>query len=250
MKTHKYLSSLLLFLALVFVAEAQDATEIIRKSEERARGKTLQAEITMQIIRPDWSREMSLKSWGKGTEYALVLVTAPARDKGTANLKREKELWNWLPSIDRTIKLPPSMMSQSWMGSDFTNDDMIREFSIVYDYNHKILGDSVIEGRTCYKIQMIPKEDAAVVWGKVHLFIDKQDLLQLRGEYFDEDGYLINVMQSSNIKQLGGRTIPTRMEMIPVEEEGHKTVLIYNNMVFDEEIPDQFFTIQNMKKVR
>lgn len=250
MNHHRHLIPLLFFLAFALGLQAQDATEIIRKSEERARGKSLQADITMQIIRPEWTREMSLKSWGKGTEYALVLVTAPARDKGTANLKREKELWNWVPSIDRTIKLPPSMMSQSWMGSDFTNDDMIREFSIVYDYRHKILGDSVIEGRNCYKIEMIPKEDAAVVWGKVYLWIDKLDLLQMRGEYYDEDGALINVMQSSDIRQIGGRTIPTRMEMIPVEEKGHKTVLIYHNMVFDADIPDQFFTIQNMKKVR
>ena len=250
MKTHKYFTGIIFFLALAFQAWGQDATQIIRESEERARGKSLQADFTMQIVRPDWSREMSLKSWGKGPDYALVLVTAPARDKGTANLKRQKELWNWVPSIDRTIKLPPSMMSQSWMGSDFTNDDIIREFSIVYDYTHKVLGSKVIEGRDCYQIEMIPKEDAAVVWGKVHLWIDKKDYLQLRGEYFDEDGDLVNVMQASDIRQLGGRTLPTRMEMIPVEKKGHKTVLIYNNMVFDADISDQFFTVQNMKRVR
>lgn len=250
MKPSTLILSLLALVLSAIGSYAQNPSDILLESEKRARGETLKAEMVMQIIRPEWTREMSMKTWGKGTEYALVLVTGPARDKGTANLKREKELWNWMPSIDRSIKLPPSMMSQSWMGSDFTNDDIVREFSIVYDYDHTLLKDSVIEGRDCYKIQLVPKEEAAVVWGKVYLWVDKADYLQLRGEYYDEDGYLINVLQASDIKKFGNRNVPTRIEMIPIEEEGNKTVMIYNSMIFDEPIPDNFFTIQNMKRVR
>jgi outer membrane lipoprotein-sorting protein len=232
-------------------AFAQDAKEIIRESEKRFRGITsLEAEVTMTIVRPKWTREMSMKSWSKGSDYALILITGPERDKGTANLKRGREVWNWMPRIERSIKLPPSMMSQSWMGSDFTNDDLVREFSIVEDYTHKLGQDSVIEGKTCWKIILTPKEDAAVVWGKVVMFVSHEDYLQLRSEFYDEEGYLINIMQGSEIEARDGRQIVTKMEMIPVEEEGQKTVLKYGAMKFDQDIPDSFFSIQNMKKVR
>ena len=142
------------------------------------------------------------------------------------------------------------MMSQSWMGSDFTNEDLVRENSIITDYSHALLQDSVIDGRSCYKLQLIPKEDASVIWGKIHLWIDKQDYLQLRTEFYDEDMYLINVMQASEIKLMGGRTFATKLEMIPVEEEGQKTVMVYDNIIFDKKLPDSFFSQQNMKRVR
>jgi len=230
---------------------AQDATEIIRKAEEKFRGvKSSQSEMTMTIVRPTWTRTISLKSWSKGSDYALILVTAPARDKGTVFLKVKKEVWNWMPSIDRTIKLPPSMMSQSWMGSDFTNDDLVRENTLSEDYEHKLLGEEVIDGYECYKIELTPKEGAAVVWGKILMWISKKEYLQLKAEFYDEDGYLVNVMKGSNVKELGGRLLPTRLEMIPVEEEGHKTIMEYHNIVFDQPISDRFFTVQNMKRVR
>lgn len=233
------------------IAVGQDAKEIVKKAEEKLRGvNSSQANITMQIIRPTWTREMSLKSWSKGNDYALILVTAPARDKGTANLKVKKEVWSWMPSIDRTIKLPPSMMSQSWMGSDFTNDDLVRENTLSEDYTHQLLGEEVIEGRDCYKIQLTPKEDAAVVWGKIIIWIGKKEYLQLKAEFYDEDDYLVNVMKGSDVRDIGGKILAGKMEMIPVEEEGHKTVLIYNDIVFDQPVSDRFFTIQNMKRVR
>jgi hypothetical protein len=140
MRTIKLLSSLLIFvlgLASLSAQENLDAKTIIQRSDEKLKGKTNTAELKMTIVRPSWTREMTMKSWSKGTDYSLILVTAPARDKGTAFLKRDKEIWNWQPTIDRTIKLPPSMMMQSWMGSDFTNDDLVRESSMVEDYTHK-----------------------------------------------------------------------------------------------------------------
>jgi len=203
-------------LLIAITANAQDAKEIVRKADEKARGNSSRGELTMKIVRPSWTREMSLKIWSKGTDLALVLVTAPARDKGTASLKRKKEIWNWQPSIDRVIKLPPSMMMQSWMGSDFTNDDLVKESSIVNDYTQKIIKDSTIDGRPCWKIELTPKPDAPVVWGKVYTWIDKKDYIEMRNEFYDEDGQLVNTMLSSGIKLMGGEMLASHMEMIPV----------------------------------
>ncbi|MCB2200711.1 outer membrane lipoprotein-sorting protein [bacterium] len=238
-------------LFVAFAAMAQpDAKEIVRKADEHLRGQTNKAEMTMRLERPDWSREISMKSWAKGTQQALILITAPARDEGTTFLKRGNEVWNWVPAVEKVIKIPPSMMMQSWMGSDFTNDDLVKESSIVEDYQHTLLGDTTIADRDCWKIQMIPKEEAAVVWGKVLLWVDKQDDLQLRVEYFDEDEELINVMEMSDIKMMGGRLIPARMEMSPVDEPGNKTILTYQSLDFNIKIKDNFFSEQNMKRVR
>lgn len=246
-----YLFTLLSMVLLAGPAFGQSAKDIIRQAENTRRGiESSQAEMTMTIVRPDWTREMSMKSWSKGDDYALMLVTAPARDAGMATLKRGNEVWNWVPRIERTIKLPRSMMSQSWMGSDFTNNDLVQEVSIIDDYDHRIVKDSTVEGRSCWKIELIPHEDAAVVWGKIYAWIDKADYLTLRNEFYDEDGYLINVMQSSNIQKMGGRTFATKLEMIPVEEEGHKTVLQYQNIQFDVAMDDDFFSVQNMKRLR
>lgn len=230
---------------------SQTALEIIKTADDRARGITSsQGEMKMTIIRPTWKREVSIKSWSKGKDYSLMLIIAPARDKGAAFLKRENEIWNWQPTIDRAIKLPPSMMMQSWMGSDFTNDDLVRESSVVIDYTHKLLGEEMIEGRNCYKIELTPKPDAPVVWGKVISWISKDDYLQLKTEFYDEDGYLVNTMYGKEVKMIGGRLLPTRLEMIPAEEEGKMTVVEQIDIVFDEPIDESFFSIQNMKRVR
>ncbi len=244
------------YLLLVFtvlsalVSYGQSAKEIIDKANERMQGESNAAEMQMQIVRPSWTREISMKSWARGNDYSLVLITAPARDQGAAFLKREKELWNWQPTIDRVIKMPPSMMMQSWMGSDFTNDDLVKESSIVEDYEHEILKDTVIGGYKAWKILMTPKEDAAVVWGKIEAYIDQGDYLQLLFKYYDEDEYLINTMVLSEMKEMDGRVVPTRMEMIPAENPDQKTVIIYKSLDFNTDIKTDFFSIQNMKRVR
>ncbi len=243
-------TSIVIALLLSLSSFGQTAKEIIQKVDELQRGESSYIEMTIITERPKWSREMSMKSWSKGTDLGLVLITSPAKYRGTVMLKRGKEVWNWIPSIERSIKLPPSMMMQSWMGTDFTNDDLVRQSSIVEDYTHKIVGDSLIEGRNCKKIILIPKEDAPVVWGEVRLWIDIQDYLQLKAEFYDEDGYLINVMNSSDVKEFGGRKLPTRMEMIPVEKEGQKTILVTNLAKFDIPVEEQFFSTQNMRKVQ
>ena len=243
---------LLLFpLLFIFrIISAQDARDIVKRADEKARGKTSASMITIQTIRPGWTREMTVKSWTKGNDYVVILVTAPAKEKGVVFLKRDKEVWNWVPSIERNIKMPPSMMSQSWMGTDFTNDDLVKESSILEDYDHTITGDTTIDGRSCYSIRLIPKPSAAVVWGKVQMCIDKKDYLMLHVEYFDEDGSLINTMHCGDIRMLGGRLLPARMEMVPSEKKGNKTVLIYSSLSFDQPIEDSFFTVQNMTLVK
>lgn len=242
-----------IFIALILnglYSFAQDPKEIIKKAEDKLRGNSSYTELTIKIIRPDWTREMESKTWALGRDYSLILLTAPARDKGTVFLKRNKEIWNWMPSIERTIKLPPSMMMQSWMGSDLTNDDLVRESSIIEDYNHKLLPDASIDGIPCYAIELIPKEDAAVVWGKIISYISKDNYLQLKTEFYDEDNFLVNTMHGTNIKTIGGRTLPTKMEIIPADKEGHKTVMEYKDMKFDIDISNDFFSVQNMKRVR
>lgn len=142
------------------------------------------------------------------------------------------------------------MMMQSWMGSDFTNDDLIKESSIVEDYTHSIVGDSTILGREVYKIQLIPKPESAVVWGKIYSWIDKKDFIELRTEMYDEDGYLINEVRFSDIKSLGGRMLPAKMEYIPVDKPGNKTVVEYSDVEYNIPITEDFFSLQNMKRVR
>ena len=204
----------------------------------------------MTIERPSWSHTISMKSWALGNEYSLIYVTAPAKEKGQVFLKRKNEMWNWIPSIERMIKIPPSMMMQSWMGSDFTNDDLVKESSIVKDYTHKLLGEERIQDFDCYKIELIPTEEAPVVWGKMIMWISKQDKLWLKAEYYDEDGFLVNYEILSDVKMMDDRIIPCRMEMIPADKEGHKTIMIFENTDFDVPLKEDFFSIQNMKKIK
>lgn len=240
----------LTFLSLASTAQTADIKEIVKKADEKLRGTSSIGEVTMTIQRPSWERTLSMKNWTLGTEYSLILITAPAKEKGQVFLKRESEMWNWLPSIDRMIKIPPSMMMQSWMGSDFTNDDLVKESSIVKDYTHKLVGEETIENYPCYKVELIPLEDAPVVWGKIYMWISQDEFLWLKAEFFDEDGFLVNTEILTDVKKMDDRIIPTRMEMIPADKEGHKTIMTFDNIDFEVPIKDSFFSIQNMKRIR
>jgi outer membrane lipoprotein-sorting protein len=227
------------------------ATEIATKAYERIKGESSgYSAMNMEIIRPTWNRKISFKSWSKTTELSLSLVTAPKKEEGQTFLKRGKEMWNWNPTINRMIKLPPSMMSQGWMGSDFTNDDLLNEASIVTDYRHKLAGNEKIEGMECYIIELEPKENAAVVWGKVIMWISKGDFLQMKTEFYDEENKLIKSQFAFDIKKMGGRVIPTRVELIPADKPGNKTVVTLESMEFNIPIAEQFFSQQNMKVVK
>jgi hypothetical protein len=226
------------------------AKEIIKKADDKNRGQTSRSEMTMTIVRPDWSRSISLKSWSKGTAYSLIYLTAPAKEKGQVFLKRDKDMWNWVPAIERLIKVPPSLMMQSWMGSDFTNDDLVKESSIVVDYTQKLIGKENIRGQECYKIELMPLPDAAVTWGKIISWITINGFNQWKSEYYDEDMKLINVMNASNVKKMGDREIPTHLEIEPVNKKGNKTILETTFVVFNQPIADSFFSQQNMKSVK
>ena len=237
----------------ILTLEAQNvtATEIVRAADEKFNGeKSSITVMSMTIIRPTWQRTVEFKNWSLGRDYALTLITAPAKDKGQTFLKRRTEMWSWNPAISRLIKLPPSMMSQGWMGSDYTNDDLLRESSVVNDYTHEIIGEETINGRLCYKIKMTAKETAPVVWGSQIRWIDKKEFLVLRAELFDQDGYLVRTELGSDIKEMDGRTIPTRIELLPKDEPGNKTELYIKDIKFNVEISENFFSQQNMKNIR
>lgn len=229
---------------------AQTGKEVVKKANDLALGKTTQGINKMILVRPDWKREVTMKVWSKGLDYYMILITAPAREKGQIFMKRKNEMWNWVPSINKMIKVPPSMLAQSWMGSDFTNDDLLKESSIVVDYDHTIVGEDSVEGHNCYKVELIPKPEAAIVWGKVILWIAKDKFYQLKAEYYDEIGDLINTQFGSNIKKLDTRTLPTKLTMIPADKEGNETILELIDMKYDQNIPTSFFSQQNMKRIR
>ncbi|MGB5529083.1 MAG: outer membrane lipoprotein-sorting protein [Ignavibacteriaceae bacterium] len=229
---------------------AQDATEIVKKADELMRAKSSYSEITMKIVKPDWSREMAMKVWALEPDYSIIYITEPARDKGTVTLKRKTEVWNWLPSAQKVIKIPPSMMLQSWMGSDFTNDDLVKESSVIKDYTHKLIGGEKIDGMDCYKIQLTPKPDAGVVWGKIVAWIEKATYLEPKVEYYDEDGFMVKQFIGSNLQKMDGRNIFTHWEMIPEDKPGNKTIMDYNKIQFNIDTKESFYSEQNMKRVR
>jgi outer membrane lipoprotein-sorting protein len=253
MKTRTNILFLACLLPWMADTNAQEitATDIIRKADEKFNGeKSSRSAMSMTIVRPSWERTVEFKSWSSGPDYALTLITAPAAEKGQSFLKRGNEMWSWNPTIARLIKLPPSMMSQGWMGSDYTNDDILRESSIVNDYTHELEGEEVINGRNCYRINLVAKDDAAVIWGHQVRWIEKDHFLFMKAELYDEYGFLVRTELGSDIREMDGRLIPTRLELIPEEEEGHKTIIEIGEIEFNIPIRDDFFSQQNMKSIR
>ena len=246
-----FIGAVLLFgISASTYSQELSAKEIVKKAEDKSRGNTSQGEMTMTIVRPDWTRTVAFKTWSKGTEYSMILITAPAKEKGQVFLRRKKEMWDWVPAIDKLIKIPPSMMMQSWMGSDFTNDDLTKESSLVVDYTHKLLGKENTRNMECYKIELTPLPNAPVTWGKIIVWISVNGFNQWKAEYYDEDLKLVNIMNASDLKKFGDREIPTKMEIIPLNKKGNKTVLEIKNVIFNKPIEDSFFSQQNMKQVK
>jgi outer membrane lipoprotein-sorting protein len=243
-----------LLMSLIFIpvtAQQPSATEIVRKTDEKFKGEQSGYSVmTMTIVRPSWQRTVEFKSWTKEDDYALTLITAPSREKGQTFLKCKTEMWSWNPAINRLIKLPPSMMSQGWMGSDYTNDDILRESSVVNDYNHSIEGSETVDGQNCWKIKLLAREDADVLWGQQIWWIDKKEYIALKAELYDEDGFLVRSEKASELKIMDGRLIPTLLELIPAENEGYKTIIRIVEMKFNTKIEESFFSQQNMKTIR
>ena len=246
---HKLLLIFLLF--SVFNICAQDANEILKKSEEKIIGiKSSYQEMMIKIVRPKWSKEMTMKGWSIGEDYFASVVLSPAKEKGTVFLKRENEVWNYIPSIERTIKLPPSMMMQNWMGTDFTNDDLVQRSSITDDYTNTIIGNETIDGLDCWIIELIPNEDAAVVWGKLVMWIDKKDYMQLKTQFFDEYDEMVSIMTGKAIKNFDGKKLPAIIEFVPLDKEGNKTIVERLVWKFDIDINERFFLPNYMKNLR
>ena len=253
----KSLISIGLFLIVLFSgqynlsAQQITATEIVRKTDEKLNGEmTGYSVMSMTIIRPAWQRTVEFRGWTMGDDYALTLITAPAREKGQTFLKRKNEMWSWNPSISRLIKLPPSMMSQGWMGSDYTNDDILRESSVVEDYTHTIDGEEEIFGRQCYKVKLLAKPDSDVLWGHQLWWIDNKEFIVLKAELYDEDGILVRTEYGKEMKILDGRFLPTVIELIPADSPGNMTVLKIIEMKFNVRMEESFFSQQNMKTIR
>jgi outer membrane lipoprotein-sorting protein len=247
------LFSALIMAAAAFLhqpANAQSAAEIIERMEDVMRGESSRAEMTMTIERPRYTREVSMKAWALGEDYSLILITAPARDQGTTFLKRNNEIWNYVPNIDRTIKMPPSMMSQSWMGSDFTNDDLVRESSTIEDYDHSIIREEEYNGRDAWVLELIPKPDTPIVWGKVLIWVDKEHYIMLKEENYDQRNNLANKIEFQNIGEMGGRIFPSKMVLTPADKPEQRTILEYESLEFNVDLEPSFFTQQNMRRVR
>jgi outer membrane lipoprotein-sorting protein len=232
------------------IAQQLSARDIVKKAYDLMQGQTNESVMSMTIVRPAWQRTITFKTWSKGSEYSLAVVTEPAKEKGQTFLKRKNEIWNWVPGIQKMIKLPPSMMSQGWMGSDYSNDDLLKESSIVRDYEHSIMAMETMEGEECYKIKLLPKPEAAVVWGYIVKWISKKDYYQMRSEYYDEEGILVKTEIASVFKIMGDRRIPTHIEIIPRDKPGNKSVIDIQKAKFNMPIEDSFFSQQNMKTVR
>lgn len=248
------MKSITIFITLLIsslFANAQNATEIVKKADNKWNGeKSSQGTMTMTIVRPTWERTIQFKIWSLENDFSMTLVTAPAKEKGQAFLKRNTEMWNWIPNISRMIKFPPSMMSDGWMGSDYTNDDILKESSIVVDFDHKIIGSEKIDGLDCWTIEMYPKEDAAVVWGKIVKWISKDEYLQLKSEFYDEDEFLVKTELGKKVKLMDDRRIPSVIEIIPAEKEDQKTIVVIDDIKFNVNIKESFFSQQNMKRLR
>jgi outer membrane lipoprotein-sorting protein len=245
----KLLTIIFLILISGFVF-SQSATEIIQKMDDKMQGKSNISEMTMAIVRPKYTRTIAFKNWSLDRDYFMTYITVPAKDKGQVFMKYKSEMWNFTPAINRMIKLPPSMMSQGWMGSDYSNDDLVKQSSVVTDYDHKIVSEEEINGRLCYKIEMIPHLESNIVWGKVFTWVDKELLVSLKSEYFDEENYLVRTELGKEIKKFDDRELPSVIEIIPAEEPENKTIITIKSMDFNVKIEESFFSQQNMKRIR
>jgi outer membrane lipoprotein-sorting protein len=227
-------------------ANALDAQAIVKASFDYWRGNTSVAVVDMTIHRPTWERIVTMKVWTRGEEDSIFRIIAPAKDKDNGTLKKGKNMWMYNPKINRVIKIPPSMMSQSWMGSDFSNDDLSKTDSLLHDYVHEIVGTETHEGQTVYVIRSVPKPDAPVVWGMQKLKI-RADHIFLEQVFFDEELKPVRVMSAHQIQTLGNRLFPKNWKMQKMDVQDEYTFLEYKELSFDDNLPDWIFTLSNLR---
>ena len=227
----------------------RDATQIVRDAIDHWRGLSSHGEMTMTIHRPDWERTMSMESWSEGEKLSLVRVTAPRKDRGNGTLIDDNKMWTFSPKINRVIKVPSSMMNQSWMGSDFSNKDISRTDDIVLQYDHTLLSETEQDGITVYEIQSIPHEDAAVVWGREVLKI-RSDNVMLEQRFYDQDDVLVKTLITLEVKEMGGRAVAAQQRMAKEDSPDEWTEIVTNFVEFDVELDDNVFTLSNLRNPR
>ena len=227
----------------------EEAREIVRKAIDQWRGTSSQGVMTMTIHRPDWERSMSMRTWTRGEKHSLLRVTEPRRDAGNGTLMVDNSMWSYSPKVNRVIKVPSSMMNQSWMGSDFTNKDVSRADDILDQYEHTLLETEQQEEHEVYVIEAVPHEEAAVVWGREVVRI-RDDFVLLEQTYYDQDDILIKTLASLEIADRGGRVVATRQRMAKADVEDEWTEIYIDEMAFDIELSDTVFTLSNLRNPR
>jgi outer membrane lipoprotein-sorting protein len=230
-------------------SESRDATDIVRDALNHWRGLSSQSEMTMTIHRPDWERSMSMESWTEGDKRSLVRVTAPRKDRGNGTLIDDNNMWTFSPKINRVIKVPSSMMNQSWMGSDFSNKDISRTDDILEQYDHSLLSESDLEGLVVYEIESVPHEDSAVVWGREVLFV-REDNVMVEQQFYDQDGELVKTLRTLEFAEMGGRAVAARQRMEKVDAPEEWTEISLDGVEFDVQLSDSVFTLSNLRNPR
>jgi len=243
------ISILLILIGMTANADTRDARDIVRDAINHWRGTSSQGVMTMIIHRPDWERSMSMQSWTQGEKRSLVRVTAPRKDRGNGTLMDGNNMWSFSPKINRVIKVPSSMMSQSWMGSDFSNKDISRADDIVDQYEHTLLSESSADDFVTYEIESIPHEDAAVVWGKEVLTVRSDNVL-VEHRFYDQDGELVKALRTLQISEMGGRAIAARQRMEKADTADEWTEIVVDSVEFDIELSDNVFTLSNLRNPR
>ena len=223
--------------------------EIVKHIDELYRSESSYAELEMEIVTPHWERTLKMKAWSRGMNKTFIRILAPAKDKDVATLRIENEMWNCLPKINKVIKVPPSMMMSSWMGSDFTNDDLVKEFTWLDDYEFELINPEEAEEGLLY-IELIPREDLPVVWGKIILAARRSDYIPVWEKYYDEKGKLMRVINFLDIKTFDGKAIPSVMELIPEDKEGNKTIIRYLDIKFHSDVSEDTFNLRNLRSRR
>jgi outer membrane lipoprotein-sorting protein len=229
--------------------EPVDVKTIIDRMDKLYRSDASYAEVEMIVVSEHWERTLVMDIWTEGMDKTFIYIKGPKKDEGIATLRIGSEMWNYFPRINKVMKVPPSMMMGSWMGSDFTNDDLVKESSLLKDYHHRLIHPEN-EDRNNYTIELKPKEDTPTVWGKIEITVRKTDYIPVSEVYYDEKGRKIREMLFSDTKKFGDRSIPSVIEMRPLNKEGQKTVIRYKDITFDKQVDKDVFTLRNLQERR
>lgn len=250
MRVSRLIATVLILATPLHAQDAErDAASIVRDAVNHWRGLSSHTEMSMVIHRPDWERSMTMRAWTKGDKQSLVRVIEPKKDRGNGTLTDDNNMWTYSPKVNRVIKIPSSMMGQSWMGSDFSNKDVARADDIIDQYDHALLGTEEMDGITVYEIESIPHEEAAVVWGREVLTI-RDDHVILRHRFYDQDGELVKTLESLEIAEMGGRTVAKRQRMSKTESPEEWTEIQVNSVEYEIDIRDSMFTQSNLRNPR